>query len=87
MLFTGIAIWHVVKKRSFASQQQAITVGIVWIILTEVFEVLLILSNPKNSFDNFFHAHNIAAGELWLVFVLWIGIAPVIFYRMQSKKI
>ena len=82
----GIAIRFAVKRWSFSSRQQAVAVGIIWFVLTEIFEAVLILSNPKNSFNDFAKAHNIAAGELWLVMLLWIGIAPVLFYRLHAKK-
>lgn len=86
VVLLGIAIWFAVKKWGFQSQQQAATVGIMWLALTEVFELVLILSNPKNTINDFFHAHNVAAGELWLVLPLWIGFAPVLFYRRIMKK-
>lgn len=86
IVLTGIAIWFVVKKWGFTSQRQSAQVGIVWVVLTEIFEIFLILSNPKNSFNDFLHAHNIAAGEMWMLFVLWIGFAPVLFYRIRNKQ-
>lgn len=86
VMLLGIAIWFAVKKWGFQSQQQAALVGILWLVLTELFELALILSNPKNSINDFFHVHNIAAGEWWLVLPLWIGFAPVLFYRRRMKK-
>ena len=83
---TGIAIWFVVKRWSFPSQQQAITVGIIWIALTETFEAAMVLSGSQHNVEVFFNQHNIAAGELWPLFVLWVGIAPVLFYHLRAKK-
>ena len=86
IFFVGIAIWYAVKKWNFTSVRQAIAVGAMWFVLTEIFEVVLILSNPTNTFADFFQAHNIAAGEMWLLFVLWIGIAPALFYELRNRQ-
>lgn len=86
ILFVGIAIWYAVTRWNFTSARQAISIGAIWIVLTEIFEFFLILSNPDNTFDDFLHAHNMTAGEMWPVFVLWIGIAPVLFYKLQNTK-
>ena len=86
ILLFGVAIWFAVKRWGFSSQRQAMTVGIIWIVLTEIFEAVMILSDPNGSLDLFLHQHNIAAGELWPLVVLWVGIAPVLFHRVQYRK-
>ncbi|MBI2430050.1 MAG: hypothetical protein HYV29_14880 [Ignavibacteriales bacterium] len=85
ILFVGIAVWYIVTKWSFTSMRQAISVGALWCVLTEIFEVFLILSNPNNTVADVLHAHNVAAGEMWLLFVLWVGVAPVLFYGLRNK--
>lgn len=86
ILFTGIAVWYAVKKWSFTSIRQAMVIGAIWFVLTEIFEAFLILSNPDNTVADFFHAHNIAAGEMWPVFLVWIGISPVLMYKVRHPQ-
>lgn len=86
IVIVGIAVRYAVKKWNFTSLRQAIAVGAIWFVLTEIFEVLLILSNPTNTLADFFQAHNIAAGEMWPVFLLWIGISPVLFYKLRNRE-
>ncbi|MEW5797631.1 MAG: hypothetical protein AB1728_01370 [Bacteroidota bacterium] len=85
MLFVGIAVWYAVKKWNFTSLHQAMLVGAIWFVLTEIFELFLILSNPAHTLADFCHAHNIAAGEMWPVFLLWVGVSPVLFYKLRNK--
>ena len=86
IVIMGIAIRFAVKRWSFASQRQAVSVGILWVALTEIFEAAMILSGSTNTIEVFISQHNIAAGELWPLFVLWVGVAPVLFYRLRVKK-
>ncbi len=81
----GIAVWFAVKKWNFTSLRQAVAVGVLWFVLTEIFEFLLILSNPAHTLVDYYYAHNIAAGEMWPVFLLWIGVSPVLFYKLRNR--
>jgi FtsH-binding integral membrane protein len=85
IFLVGLAVWYAVKRWSFTSIHQAMLVGAIWFVLTELFEVFLILSNPNNTFADFLHAHNIAAGEMWPVFLLWVGISPVLVYKLRNR--
>lgn len=86
ILLLGVAIWFAVKRWSFSSRRQAIAVGIIWVMLTEIFEAAMVMSEPQGGLDVFLQQHNIAEGEWWPLVVLWVGIAPVIFYHTQNKK-
>ncbi|EPG76180.1 hypothetical protein LEP1GSC058_0615 [Leptospira fainei serovar Hurstbridge str. BUT 6] len=85
ILFLAIPIWFITKYLPFKDKSQAFKVGIVWIILTETFEFLMVTISMKRSFQEFLQAHNIFAGELWIIILIWVGIAPVLFYRLQNR--
>ena len=85
ILFVGIAVWYAVKKWNFATLRQAVAVGVLWFVLTEIFEAILILSNPEHTLADFYHTHNMEAGEMWPVFLMWVGVSPVLFYKLRSK--
>nr|WP_040910945.1 hypothetical protein [Leptospira broomii] len=85
ILFLAVPIWFIVKYLPFRNESQAIQVGIVWVILTETFEFLMITVSMKRSFQEFLHAHNFLVGELWVIILVWVAIAPVLFYRLQNR--
>lgn len=86
IVFMGFVMWLAVKRWGFSSQRQAVFVGIMWVVLTEMFETIMIIANPQKTFADVLHAHNIMAGELWSLAVVWIGIAPYLFYRLQKNN-
>lgn len=85
IVFVGIAVWYAVKKWNFTSLRQAAAVGGLWFVLTEIFELILILSDPSHTLADFIKAHNMAAGEMWPVFLLWISVSPVLFYKLRNR--
>ena len=59
-------------------------IGILWIALTIVFETIFGLAIGK-TFDELLKAYDITTGNLWLIVVLFIGIAP--FLAAKIKRI
>ncbi|EQA36817.1 hypothetical protein LEP1GSC047_2495 [Leptospira inadai serovar Lyme str. 10] len=85
ILFLAIPIWFIARYLPFRNASQAIKVGILWVILTETFEFLMVVVSMKRSFQEFLHAHNLLAGQFWIIILVWVGIAPYLFYRLRSR--
>ena len=84
-LIFGLYIWVVSRVWPFGSAKRAIIVGAIWVIATVVFEFVfgrLIMAHP---WSRLLIDYNLGAGRVWLLFLLWLGAAPLLFFRIQGK--
>ncbi|MEI1278640.1 hypothetical protein V6Z05_09965 [Leptospira venezuelensis] len=70
-VFTGlfllsIPIFYVSKKWPFKSGIEAFLIGLIWCLMTDLFEFLMFLRVSENPFKDFLKVHNIFAGEFWI---------------------
>lgn len=86
VLLIGFTLWLLHSKWPFTSRQQAATSGLFWMILTEFFEVSMVVGFMKKSWTDFLQMHQLLQGESWLIFLLWIGIAPSLLYWWQHQR-
>jgi cytochrome c oxidase assembly factor CtaG len=85
ILFAGYFFW-VTMIWPIHSEKEAWLIGIVWFLMTEGFEFGLGLMRGL-SWDQLFHAYNLAAGQVWLFIPVWVLIGPLVFFRYWRKKI
>jgi len=90
---TGIIIFAIVfyfifKKWKIELPKHAVFVGLIWLVLTILFEFGFGHYVMGNSWEKLFHDYNLAEGRVWSLFLVWVTIAPYIFYRIfNSNKI
>jgi hypothetical protein len=77
-------IWLLIKRWPFRSAAQAWLIGIIWFIMTELFEFGMGIS-AGDSWEKMIGAYNVFAGQLWIFIPLWILISPYLFYRLFRK--
>lgn len=80
ILLFAIYIGFVVKRYPPASATQAIYVGVLWLILTLIFEFGLGYMSGK-TWPQMFEDYNLLKGRLWVLIPVWVGVAPYIFYK------
>jgi len=80
----GLYFWFLTRLWSIKSARQAIFIGASWLGLTVAFEFIFGHYVMKNSWTNLFHDYNIFAGRVWIFLLIWIAIAPFVFYRLES---
>ena len=83
LLFGGY-IWVLVRIWRPASAGQAMAIGLVWLGMTIAFEFLFGHYVPKRPLRELLHDYNIFAGRVWLVVLVWVTLAPYLFYRLQG---
>jgi len=86
VIFLGIYMWGVARILPFASGGQALVVGVVWLALTVLFEFgfgHFVMGNP---YSVLLADYNIFNGHFWPVVLLWIAIAPSIFYVLRRSS-
>ena len=81
LLFFGGYIAFIIYKFPPASLQQSILIGLVWLVMTLVFEFGFGLYRG-DSFKSLLADYNLLQGRLWVLIPLWVLIAPYIFNRI-----
>jgi hypothetical protein len=80
----GIYIWALMRVWRPESSTQAIAIGLIWLGLTVAFEFIFMHYAAGRSWDELLHDYNIFAGRVWVVVLVWITIAPYVFFRLQK---
>ncbi len=78
--------WLLVRLLPFESLRKAWITGILWFIMTEVFEFGMGVFSGK-SWGELLQAYNLFAGQLWLLIPIWILAGPSLFFKyVQPNK-
>ena len=82
IVFFGLIFYFIFKKWKIKSLHHAVLIGLIWLALTILFEFGFghyIMGNP---WEKLLHDYNLLEGRIWSLFLLWITIAPYIFYKL-----
>ncbi len=77
-LYIGVLIYF----WGFESLKQALIVGLIWLALTIMFEFLFGHYVAGHPWNKLLSDYNIFAGRLWVIVLIWLVIAPLLFYRV-----
>ena len=83
-VFLGLYIWYILPKTGIRSSRQSWIGGVIWLILTVLFEFGLGYFAGQ-SIPELLNAYNIFEGRLWVIIPLWVGIAPRIFFLLNQQ--
>jgi len=61
---------------------QAITIGLIWLLLTLGFEFLFGHYIAEHPWEKLLHDYNLCAGRVWVLIPIWIAIAPYLFHLL-----
>jgi hypothetical protein len=84
ILLFGVYIGALMRIWRPASGGQAIAIGLVWLGMTVAFEFLFGHFVVKRPWRDLLYDYNLFAGRVWLVVLVWVSIAPYVFYRLQG---
>jgi hypothetical protein len=80
----GLYVWMLSLRWKIQSSAEAIAIGFIWLILTVGFEFLFGHYVAGHPWNRLLHDYNIFQGRLWLLVLLWITIAPYLFFKLSS---
>jgi hypothetical protein len=83
VLLFGLYIWLLLRVWKPTSSSQALTIGFMWLGLTVAFEFLFFHYAMGHPWSRLLYDYNILAGRVWVVILIWVAVAPYVFYRMQ----
>ena len=78
----GFVIWTVFRLWPPVSAGQAWATGAVWLALTVFFETAMGRFLQHRSWREIFRDYNLFAGRVWVLFLVWLALAPYVFYRL-----
>lgn len=70
-----------------ASAMQALTIGLIWLGLTVAFEFLFGHFIAGQPWGRLLEDYNILAGRVWIALLIWVAIAPYLFYRLRAGAV
>lgn len=87
----GIALFAVVISRYVrrwppASAREAWFIGAFWMALTVAFEFLFFHYVGGRSWVELWANYDMASGRLWPLILLWVLVAPYLFYRLLQRE-
>lgn len=83
IILFGLFIWLLTSIWPIQSTGQAIAIGFVWLILTVAFEFIFGHFVMKHPWKKLLNDYNILEGRLWVLVLIWITIAPYLFYKLN----
>lgn len=86
IILLGVVIYLYVRHWSLTSARQAFYIGLLWMSLTVAFEFLFFHYVGGRSWAELLGNYDMASGQLWPLILLWVLVAPYIFYRLISKR-
>ena len=79
-----IYIWILTGTFPIISSTQALIIGGMWLIMTILFEFVFGHFVIGHSWSKLFHDYNLFKGRVWSLMLIWIAVAPYVFYRIRS---
>jgi len=85
ILFFAIYIGLIIRTWKPESSRQAVFIGLIWLGLTLAFEFSFGHFVAGHPWSRLFHDYNLFAGRVWIFVLIWVTLAPVLFFRLQKK--
>lgn len=82
----GLAIWFIVRRWPPSSGREALSVGLTWAVLTIAFEFFMGLVLAGKPLAEVLAAYDVLAGRVWVFLLIWIALAPLLFYRLGVAR-
>lgn len=86
IVLLGVVIRGFVRRYPPPSGRAAIAMGLLWLALTVAFEFLFFHYVGGRSWSDLLGNYDVAAGRVWVFVLLWVAIAPYLFYRSMARR-
>ena len=84
ILLFGVYVWILFKIWLPESNTQTFIIGLIWLIMTILFEFLFGHYVAGHSWQRLIEDYNIFKGRIWILVLIWISVAPYVIYQMQK---
>ena len=83
-VFIGLFVWVVIRSWPPSSSAQALLIGFIWLLLAIAFESIMGLVLAHRPWPQVLHDYNLMAGRVWVLFLVWLALAPWVFYSFGT---
>lgn len=83
IILFGVIVWALNRLWPLASATQAWAVGFIWLAMTIAFEFLFGHFVAGHPWSKLLYDYNIFEGRLWPLILVWVTIAPYVFYKLR----
>lgn len=83
VILFGIYVYILTGTFQIQSTKQAFIIGGVWLIMTIIFEFVFGHFVIGHSWAKLLMDYNILRGRTWILVLIWVFIAPYVFYRIR----
>ena len=80
LVLLGVYVWCLNQFWPLPSGAQAVAVGVVWFLMTVLFEFVFGHFVAGHSWETLLRDYNLAAGRIWLLVLLWTALAPWVIH-------
>jgi hypothetical protein len=84
IIFFGLYIFTMTGIFKIQSAKQALVIGGIWLIMTIIFEFVFGHYVAGHSWSKLLSDYHILDGRVWILVLIWIFVAPYLFYRFRS---
>ena len=81
ILASGACVWFVSRFWHIESTSQALAIGLLWLLMTVVFEFGFGHYVAGHPWQKLLADYNVLRGRVWLLFLLWLTVLPYVTYR------
>jgi hypothetical protein len=82
IVLLGVFIWAVIRGWRPSSASRAIAIGLIWMVLTVAFEFGFGHFVAGQPWSRLLHDYNLLRGRVWVLVVVWVALAPYVFYKV-----
>ena len=86
IILLGVVMYLYLRHWSLNSEPQALYLGSFWMMQTMIFKFLFSHYVGGHSWKELLANYDIAHGHLWPLVLLWVLIAPYLFYRFLDRQ-
>ena len=83
ILIFGVYVWLLSSRWPLHSLGQATLVGLIWLVLTMLFEFVMGRYISHLSWEQLLQAYNIFAGNLWPLVLMAVMVLPVLVFWLR----
>lgn len=79
---TGAMVWAIDQVWPIESAVQAWSIGLVWLVLTVLFEFGFGHFVAGHSWQKLLADYNLLNGRVWSLFLLWVLLMPLVIFKL-----
>ena len=83
-VLVGLYVRTLSRHLKLQSSGQAVGVGLMWLVMTILFETVLGRYVLGNLWSQVLRDYNISEGRVWPLALLWVTLSPYVFYRIKA---